>query len=924
MARNVHCLRKDHEDYKASALLNDSPSDRFPVGVVHCFGCGTWYYEDDPDSAFYSYQDLTNYRREFGPISYAKSSAYKDSEGTEVTVLKFPTLRASYYEGPHSGHKSRLNLYGQTLKCYVKDDTHFVKPDGSVVYVNKVPRPGNDYEGTHETVKEFLWTEDADSINVHKGFLNRFAVDSDDTSTPLEQRLVKVCETAGVKGFWLILNRSNYKFQCSINFTHTVCGGVDMAKARYVAKCVNDIAGDDKMTNSLMKNHKVYNPNEDPFAKLKGAEPTDTYGFDYDLYKDYKYFVETGSDPQSDCAWNSFWRRKIDSGELDVVFIDNRDESSPGVIPLIAPPKDPEFNVRKDKTWAMPLEYFWKATALKYPRVKYSDGKAAFDEDYEYSSVFVRRQQAYNVCSSVLKDVEDEAELEEYKYYMYKYLNVNPEKYCDYYKPSMHKENKSFVRLSNHTSESLTGYSMVKYDLFELLKDEKAQALVVAAVRSSLKDGKVSVLKKDGLYSGWDSVVAKVATKDEQLASSLSSLSKGEVEVLRGLFKVLESNSYFFGLSLFDSKRFKDLPSALKPVVSLATELVYNDALDFCSVVSANLEYDVLDFVKQRDFVFYSSVMVQYVAGSILRAEEVDFGSVVEDRVTAVVLNECNEKAKDLLGKATGFTKRAEFLLECIEKVKSLKEEKYVEYIEDPESSEVKDQLFNQDESVEFSKNSVVLNEHSLKYLEDEQSESRYSKMGGVLDNLNRSALDFRRKLPPSLLVFVDLIIKELIKIYLSRRIFGLKRRRRERRISSILLNNEVFQIILNLICNRYCNINVDLNRFRILRHFREGRIYRSIISLRGRTILFLRCNFSILMRSSLISSYDDRDEFLLGLGSSDGFDIYDILEREGMEVHQYFESNILRRRDGLRDSETIETSKRSSNEFFNFFRLDE
>lgn len=591
----INCLRKDHNDIHASAIINDSNSD-YIVGSVKCMGCGMWYMEDTPENSFHTYKELL--------ASLGKQTHIREVNNGDI--IPYAKIRSPKSKNERHPKKSRLNYTGMTLKSYLKSDRHIEK-DGKKIYIDKTPRVANDYVGTHESVKEFFFNEEPNErgfIDTSKGFFNRISIDSDETGDILP-RLRALAEYASVGGFWFILNNGNNKFQANIGFVHTVINGHDLIKVKEIARCLNNLIGDDYMTNSFMKNHKVFV--EDPLSDdlVMGAQKTRTYGFDVDLQNDFEAHLRGDS-----YNWENKWMRLVQRGEIALGFINSRTgkEEAPSneSICVILPPNDPEFNIRKDKSWSVSVESLWINTAVKYAKQKMEDGSIKYT-GVKHGDISRFNMLVFNIVSSALKDNKKS----EYNNSVIRSsLKTRVEKYLDYYKDSMRAYNPSCVeRLNDRRSARYFG--LVR----RLVNDRDALTRFVLVVRAAIQNGLISINKKDGLARGWNRIYKNRLLKD--LRPEMEVLSTKELEVVRGLIPGLTILCAYDVVTPYRGREFSRLPNELKPYFSIAVEATYFNKPGLVVGVSDKTEEALLQLAK-IDYSAYRDLSVELLLATLM------------------------------------------------------------------------------------------------------------------------------------------------------------------------------------------------------------------------------------------------------------------------------------------------------------------
>lgn len=553
-------------------------------------GCGSWYMVDSPQDHFPTYKELL--------LSTGREVRLKRTkEHEKIGYSKYVRARTHFEKHPK---KSRANYTGMTVKSNLKSDRK-ITVAGKDVFVDKTPRVANDHVGTHESVKEFFFNEErreSGTIDTGRGFYNRISVDSDEDNEILP-RLRSVAEHASVSGFWFIINNANNKFQASIAFSHTVINGHDVTKVKEVAKCLNELTGDVHMTNSFMKNHKV---RTDPSEVLHmGAQVTRTFGFDTALQTDFEDYVR-GRD---DYNWEHKWITLVQRGEIRLGFIDSTtgkgtapDENS---ICVILPDPDPEFNIRKTKDWSVSIETLWTNTVLKYARQKTECGVRY--TGIEHGSKSQTNMSTFHIVSSVLKD---NIKTPYNTSVINKNIIYNTEKYTNYYKDSMRVYN-PFVFQDIELHRTFDNFGLLR----ALVKDRESMLSFVSAIKSANQDGVVSLRKKHGLLNNWTHLC-----ENESLSGVkplMEVLRKEELDLVRTLFPVLVKVACSWSVQHYKGRAFNDLPSQIRPLYSIANEVVYYGKPGIVrgvskSCASALTDLSVIDYELYRnigiDFVF--------------------------------------------------------------------------------------------------------------------------------------------------------------------------------------------------------------------------------------------------------------------------------------------------------------------------------
>lgn len=590
----INCINKNHTDNNASAILNDTDNGHV-IGSVRCLGCGKWYMYDSPDITYNTYKELL--------ASIDGSVSLKNIKDGEI--LPYPKLHIESTRFGHYPKKSRTNFEGQTIKSNLKSDKLV-----NNIYVDKIPKVANDYKGTHESVKEFFYNEERnkiDSIDTNKGFYNRISIDSDDTGDILP-RLNKLVKYAGVSGFWLMLNNGNNKFQANINFSHTVTNGHDITKVKEVAKCLNNLVGDYNMTNSFMKNHKVFdNTNNNT---IKDAQRTRTYGFDYYLQKDFEDYINN----ISDYNWNNKWLNKISRGDISIDFINsktgNSEQASKDSICFIVAPEKREFNIRKDKSWAMPIELLWSNTAIKYARKKTNKSVLYTNEEYSKQSQY--NIMKFHTVSSILSDGVKSK-------YKNKIINQsfspNVEKYVDYYKNNMRAYNP--YSMAFEYSQKLNTFKLLRY----LLDNNDELLRFTVLLKTAQHNGYVSITRKNGLFKNWGYLCSSNFLSNE-LCELMKESSYNEIESLRKLLPIfidILSNPY---VCEFENTEYQNIVKELKPYYSIANEVTYYGTQHMLKGIEKKHKL-VLNEISNMDFESYKKLSILFILSKLM---EVDFG----------------------------------------------------------------------------------------------------------------------------------------------------------------------------------------------------------------------------------------------------------------------------------------------------------
>lgn len=570
----TNCLREQHADRNASAIINDG-STEYMKDSVRCMGCGKWYMKDTPEKSFGSYKEL---------VEDVNPGTHKIARIMDGELLPLPKMKSTGVRYKGKPVKSRQNYFGITSKSFLKSDNHVIGKDGNKIYLDKFPKVQPDCYGTHESVKEFFFNDVSENgtANMSKGFYNRIAIDSDETG-PILPRLHKIAEISGTSGFWVILNKGNNKFQANINLTHTVINGHDLVKVREASRCINVLTGDDHMTGSFMKNHAVvdsYDPeseygsvrNTHDFDEdhIRGAQRTRTFGYDHQMQKDFEDYMNG-----SVFNWINKWQKLEDEGVISIAYIDSETgkssgEIKEGVIAFIESPAHTGFSIRKDKTWAISIEKLWSNTALKFAQVKRENGVRY--EEITHSKESRNKVLTFAVATSVLKD---NAKSPMTDGLLERTFALSTEKYVQYYNRNMKTYNPQvFMSGFSDSSNKLYKFEFLR----TIMQNNSILRDFVSLVKAANQNGFVSLQKEDGLFDGWSRICKNSLMKE--CRESMEVMSREEIEVIRLVFqalvKMLASN-YF---KIVQGKSVSSIHTRIRPIVSTALEVSYWNCYD--------------------------------------------------------------------------------------------------------------------------------------------------------------------------------------------------------------------------------------------------------------------------------------------------------------------------------------------------------
>ena len=590
---NIRCLRHEHNDKKPSAVLNLSGSD-YIENSVYCYGCRKWYMSYSPEKSFHTYKDLvSNSDISFSPV--------KEKEYT----MKYGSLTGL------SKSKSRRTFYGQTLKSFIKDNTEVVLDNGTIIYPKKFPRVANDFVGTHETIKEFFLNEEVvnNRIDMNKGFYNRIIIDSDDEGDLLP-RLKKITDISEVGGFWLILNQGNTKFQASINLMYSVLNGRDMYKVKEVSRYLNDLAGDDHMTGSFMKNahHRPENNNSD---LSYGAQKTRLYGFDLTLQTDYE-------NRYNNSKWEKYWLPKINRKEIEVSFLSNSGGKGKDICVLI-PPRNISWVMRRDKTWAQPIETLWANTVAKYKKVRLKNQEKYSQEEFSRKRNVNNR--SFEIATSILKDIGGNP----YRR-IFSSIKFSMSKYVSKFKEGMRIEN-NFDMMFNIEATGLSAIS----DFLGSFENIKEYTEILQRLN---KKGLISTKRWETFYSNWGVLLKDAKNNNLYLYNTLKNLSEDDIKIIFDLYPILSNikedvSKVFQGI-------MKNSNSQIQEIAAIANELVYYDSIDLLAWYDKRTMSKIegsLKALKQSDYLLYNRILKQYVVNTILLKEGISMFDLLVDKV---------------------------------------------------------------------------------------------------------------------------------------------------------------------------------------------------------------------------------------------------------------------------------------------------
>ena len=655
----VECTNPDHNDLHASAIYNADENGIYPAGSTFCFGCKKWSSDDLEGQFFNSLKDmnkalkLLNNRdeniiktKDYEGVNISESFS-KNSHNVRKVLSKNNVEIVPFKQGINSNvtnklrrFKSREDHYGFNLMSYVKDnETKYIGTDGIEYFPNKIPKIANDTVGSHMSVKIFQYNGRLidGKVKMSDGFYNIFSVDSDEPNLSIIDRAKDICKTCSVNGFWMILNNGNNKFQAGITLSHSVFNSIDSWNITHVAGYANNVAGDDFMNNSFMKNPKSIPRNVKNETDLNfGAQQTITYGFDINLQKSYEEFVLLGKDITADIEWNNVWAIKIKNKTLNVKIINDVSNVSDRYstitakkICLIVCPTINSFKIQNDKTWAQPIETIYKNTIGTHPACIVNDKRKYLPND-EYSDMFINKNLLFNTSTAILRDTPLK-ELESLAPLMDKYIRGNTTRFQKYYSknPNMHVENFTKIDFSLTSNiNRITGTSF-----FDTIINRDNENLIVSTIKRLIKQGKISLTKQYGFEKEWNFVCQLINKEDKILADKFKNASNKEKDMLRQLFPIIEANCYYTGLDSFNGIEFDRLPIKLKQIISIATEIIYHDVVSFYPFMIKSVGKEALDNLKRTDFMLYHNFMLNYLVGDMLAKENITFNELNKDLI---------------------------------------------------------------------------------------------------------------------------------------------------------------------------------------------------------------------------------------------------------------------------------------------------